>query len=97
MTRHTFISRDLIFEEGRPRRTLASVEEPIFDITNPPTNTPVKPNSSVINNLDINNQTIPGDHHNIDQPHQPPVIPVEQRQSTWVPHPSNTGIQSMEY
>src|SRR6202522_1277904 len=100
-TRRTFISRDVIFEEGRPRRTLASLDEPLLGVTDPLNNTPVStvpnPSSSVIGNLDISDQTLPEDHHNIDQPHKTPVIPVEQRRSARVPHPSNAGIQSVEY
>lgn len=43
-TRHVFVSRDVIFEEGRPRHTLMSVGEqiPLFDnLISPNVNTPL--------------------------------------------------------
>ena len=106
ITRRSYISRDVVFEEGQPCRTLSSVGEqtqthiPLFDAmpTIPLNNDTSNPGPDPDNmpndpNVAINDPQV---HHNIDQP-PVPVIPVEQRRSTRAPMPSSAGIQSMEY
>jgi hypothetical protein len=102
VSRKVFVSRDLIFEEGQPRRTSAGVGEqiPLFD-----TNTGPTPPANVA-------QPSINDHHvpTSDDQHQPagtvdqinhqrdiPVTPAEPRRSVRVPHPSHAGLQSTEY
>ena len=88
-----FISHDVVFEEGQPHHTLASVGEqiPIFetDIVQPPADTNVPP--PAINDQPTFNQLT----------NQPilnhPTIPVEPRQSAQVPQPSKAGLDSAEY
>ena len=97
-TRRVFVSRDVVFEEGQPRRTSASVgEQPLFDI-----NTDIVPNTvptpltnvepaSVINVPD--QITVDPTANQIDRLH----IPVEPRRSARTSQPSQAGIQSTEY
>jgi hypothetical protein len=84
-TRRVFISRDLVFEEGLPHRTLASVGEqqiPILDTMTdfPLTNTDDDTNVAVPDDPDIPVVTVPVDIPAItfDQPHIP-GISVEPR------------------
>jgi hypothetical protein len=100
-TRRAYVSRDIIFEEGLPRRSLASVGEqmPRFKsvIDNPPTNIPA------MEHLDITNAPVPVPERLSHQPSVPvnPVmpqdIPGEPRRSARVHQPSNAEIQSAEY
>ena len=85
-----FVSRDVIFEEGLPHQTSASVEEqiPVINIQreNPPAET--------------TDPTIPDNtHQNVNFTNQPNIAltPVEPQQSTQVTQPSRSIIQSMEY
>ena len=95
-TRRVFVSRDVVFEEGQPRRTSASVGEqmPLFDTVNndvPLTDhdkAPTTDNNS-IPRVDVD--------HPINQPQGTPIIPVESRRSTRVSKPSEAKLQSMEY
>lgn len=93
VSRRVFVSRDVIFEEGQPHRTLASVgEQPLFDVsTDNPVPTPlanVEP-APAINVPDSVDPTIDqSDRRN---------IPVEPRRSARAPKPSQAGIQSAEY
>ena len=106
-SRRVYISRDVVFEEGQPRRTLMSVGEqmiPLFDaldhstpLTNAPTGTDTPINSD---------HTVPTitDDHNITTSEPPqlprqqdiPVIP-EPRQSSRAPKPSQARLYSTEY
>lgn len=100
-----YTSHDVIFEEGRPHRTLTSVgENQIFEADTFETDTP----TSLVNN--INNDPDPAiieDHHGDTNPDQividqvdqqrTPVIPAEPRQSARAPQPSKAGLHSMEY
>ena len=107
-SRRVYVSRDVVFEEGQPRRTLTSVGEnmiPLFDVLdndNPPANVP----SEGINDPDP-------DNHSITQVPEPTSgIPAEPRQSTRqsnipaiteprrsdrAPKPSQAGLGSAEY
>jgi hypothetical protein len=108
-THWTFISCDLVFEEGQPRHTLASVGEKITLFDNYADNTPltnsIRPDHDTkpdrvdhldnhIDHLDNLHQV----HHDVDQctPNKSITI-VEQFQSTRVPQLLNTGLQSLEY
>jgi hypothetical protein len=100
-TRRVFVSRDMIFEEGQPRRTSASVGEqqvPLFDVLFDATTTkdvPLAnhdPDPTITDVLDDNRV-------GINQSHQQgtAVIPDEPRRSTRAPKPSEAGFNSMEY
>jgi hypothetical protein len=107
-TRRVYVSRDVVFEEGRPNRTSASVGEKqiqLFDtlLTNnvPPADT----------NKTINNQHDPGNENSQDPDREPesqdghqmnnPEIDVvninEPRKSTRATQPTKASLQSMEY
>ena len=93
-TRRVFVSRDLVFEEGHPRRTSANVGEKTVQLFETNLATPAEPIVS------INNQ-VP-DHHlldqtNVDQADNQRDIPGEPRRSLRTPQPSKTILQSMEY
>ena len=97
-TRHVFVSRDVVFEEGLPRRTSTSVGEqlqiPLFDADI----TTAGPVSTIIND----GPAVPVNHNtaSVDQTiHQRviPAIPIEQRRSTRRSQPSQAGLQSAEY
>ena len=103
-TRRVYVSRDVIFEEGLPSRTLASVGEqiPLFDADVPPATVPImdKP---------IINDPAPGTPECLDHPERVPQplipgnavipqhIPGEPRRSGRAHQPSNAGAQSNEY
>ena len=100
-SRRVFISRDVVFEEGQPRRTSASVGEktiPVFD-----TLTPLADNGPVTADPphDDNGLTNALDQSNVDQPPADhphvPDIPVEPRRSTRTSQPSQAILQSIEY
>lgn len=85
------MSRDVIFEEGKPSWTLASVGEqiPIFDAGLTP-----------LTNTDHHLPDNPVDHTNADQGNQQilPVVPNEPRRSIrMLKKPSQAGMQSAEY
>ena len=97
-TRRVFVSRDVIFEEGMPRRTLTSVgeETPLFDSVIPPANVllePVNDTDSAIN-TDSNNQ--PPSRQPPSRHQDNPGI-TEPRRSTRVPKSSQMGLHSSEY
>ena len=94
-TRRVYVSRDVIFEEGLPRRTLPGVGEeqnPLFDIldTNiPPANvhtpiTPVEPNIAI-----PAEPQQPSRHHDIQN--------IPERRSARAPKPSQAILRSTEY
>ena len=106
-TRRVFVSRDVVFEEGRPHRTSSSVGEQIalFDTNIVPsdgsTSTPadIGPDPAINDHLhhDINTEN---PHHDINTENpvdHAPVIPVEPRRSTRASQPSQAGLQSTEY
>ena len=97
-TRRVFVSRDIIFEEGKPRRTLASAGEqmPLFDIiddevpsslTNTDHDNPIAPANPVDIVADVDQIVDQGTA----------IIPDEPRRSTRAPKPSDAKLQSMEY
>ena len=101
-SKRVFVSRDVVFEEGQPRRTSMSVGEqlqiPLFDAD--PTGNNIQPIPAI--NDDHRTPAVPVDKHNADVDqivHQQitPTIPVEQRRSTRLPQPSRAGLQSTEY
>jgi hypothetical protein len=102
-TRRIFVSRDVVFEEGIPHRTLESVGEEkhviLFD-TLPDANTPLtnEPDHTI-------NHPIPAINHDADvdgvnqtdqRDVQVPVIAEEPHRSTRVAQPSMAGTQSVE-
>ena len=109
VSHRVFVSRDVIFEEGRPRRTLASVGEQMTlfdaDTVTPPANadqTPLANADHPVNAIG-DNHPVPVDHvtdQTVDQNiHQQiiPAIPVEPRRSMRTTKPSQAGLQSAEY
>ena len=98
-SRRVFVSRDIVFEEGHPSRTSASVGEqtiPVFDTLTPPAdNGPVTTDPP----HDDNGLTTALDQTNVDQPHIPdiPTISIEPRRSTRTFQPSKASLQSIEY
>jgi hypothetical protein len=102
-TRRIYVSRDIIFEEGRPHRTLTSVGEnqiPLFEAdTTEAINTPlanINPNAIIEGHHgDVTNP----DQSTVDQVHQhhQPAIPDEPRRSVRAPQPSKAILHSMEY
>ena len=94
-TRRIYVSRDVVFEEGRPHRTLASVGEqqvpiPLFDEDIVPSLTNHDPDTTtVVNDADP-------DQIAVDQGVSP-AIPVEPRRSTRASQPLKAGIHSAEY
>ena len=105
-TRRVFVSRDVVFEEGLPRRTSMNVGEtttniPLFDMNisesaDPPlADHDLNPVPDAIPNN-------PGANHSHTDHTDPnttviTVIPTEQRRSTRAPQPSSAGAQSTEY
>ena len=105
-TRRVYISRDVIFEEGLPNRTLASVGEqiPLFDTDLPPTKCPAMDSTDpapvpVTGHLPerVPQPPIPGNAVIPGNAMMPQHIPDEPRRSARVHQPSNAGIQSNEY
>jgi transposase InsO family protein len=112
VSRRVFVSRDVVFEEGQPRRTLASVGEqqiPLFDATSP---TNVGPVPAISDNHHISDvlatptsptkvgpvPAISDNHHISDQLILDHTdITIEPRRSTRASQPSQAGAQSMEY
>ena len=107
-TRCVYVSRDVIFEEGQPRRTstLTSVgekDQPLFDFDVPTNRTPlvnVPPVADVPDPAIITpDPAITSDHHGVDQ-HRPMTIPditVEPCRSIRALQPSQASLQSIEY
>jgi transposase InsO family protein len=110
-SRRVFVSRDVIFEEGHPRRTSASVGEqiPLFE-TNivPPANAQLDPTITHLDPTATDNVAhhSPADQVNPDHVDQRDtadnqrdvaVIPVMPRRSIRAPQPSQAGLQSTEY
>ena len=97
-TRRVYVSRDVVFEEGQPRRTLASVGEqiPLFDTI---VDTPLTNNAHDTTDPAItDNPTITDDQQlevRNDQPNIPAI--TEPCRSTRAPNPSKAGTQSREY
>ena len=106
VTRRIYVSRDVVFEEGYPHRTLTSVGEN-FEAEAALTDNPLVNHDS---NTPSNPEPVPdpaiASHHvgdivpdqtvSLDQQHTP-VIPTEPRRSTRAPQPSRAGLYSMEY
>lgn len=93
-SRRVFVSRDIIFEEGQPRRTSANVGEniPLFDtVPTPPANLPAN------DRVPVDQTTVDPDQPQADHQRDNPGIPVEPRRSSRTPHPSQAGVQSTEY
>ena len=95
-SRRVFVSRDVVFEEGQPRRMSPGVGEqlhiPLFDADIATTGphdgghqTPVVP---------VDHTTTGVDH--VDHQRVIPAVPVERR-STRTSQPSQAGLQSAEY
>ena len=105
-SKRVFISRDVVFDEGLPRRTSASVGEktqvPLFDDLSDATNIPLAnhdhaPIPAINDDAGANHPLNTADHADQQGTATIPAIPVEPRRSTRVPQPSNAGSQSMEY
>ena len=101
-SRRVFVSRDVVFEEGKPKRTLASVGEqqiPIFDTNFEYPLTNVHTDHHLDNTTDPINDPVP----RILDPADPainqnaPAIPEGPRRSARAPQPSQAGAQSVEY
>lgn len=104
-THRIYVSRDVVFEEGRPHRTLTSVGEnqKNFDVDvetdivqAPLANHDAGTDPAIISD---NHGDAKPDHSGIDQVNQriAPVIPTEPRRSARVPQPSKAGLHSTEY
>ena len=102
-THRVYVSRDVIFEEGTPSRTSASVGEKqiqLFDtlLTEPPADTDHsinnQPDSDLDNTHDPDRE--PG-HQPDDHADQRNIANVEPRKSTRVIQPSQARLQSTEY
>ena len=99
-----FVSRDVVFEEGKPSRTLTSVGEhhiPIFD-TNMDGPTLANANNDPFLDNTSDNQHINDDHHadtDIDQVDKTVITtnPDEPRRSIRASQPSQAGLQTTEY
>ena len=101
-TRRVFVSRDVVFEEGQPRRTSASVGEqtPLFDIVNDDvslTNDVPLTDHDNSTRTDVDQSHQQGTTVNTRQSHPTPDIPVAPRRSTRASKPSEAKLQSMEY
>ena len=99
-SRRVFISRDIVFEEGQPHRTSASVGEqqqiPLFD-TSPDTVSPPLANADVpATNTTPDLVVDPAVDQVVDQVDRRVNIP-EPRRSARAPHPSQARLQSTEY
>ena len=95
-TRRVFVSRDVIFEEGHPRRTSASVGEiTLFDTAGsdiaPLANAGPTSNQHLDNVTDVRRDSAPTVNQGT------PVIPEEPRRSSRTQQPSKAGIESKEY
>lgn len=96
-TRRVYVSRDVIFEEGNPRRTLTNVGEetdPLFDTLDLPFAN-AHSNDNPINQPIITTPI---------EPQQPPrnqdipnIADITERRSTRAPKPSQAILQSTEY
>jgi hypothetical protein len=103
-TRRVFLSRDVVFEEGRPHRTLTSggEETTLFDTLEPlPLDNAQDP---AIKEPDATPSIIDGtvqcDDLDAAQPNQrviPPIPAGEPCQSSRITQPSRPGLQSSEY
>ena len=101
VSRRVFVSRNVVFEEGQPRRTSASVGEqvPLFDTDNL---TPPADNLTPNLTPPADDQLVPVDHIPVDQTSVDhdriiPAVPVEPRRSVRTSKPSQAGAQSAEY
>ena len=86
-----FVSRDVVFEEGQPRRTSADVGEEMtltFEMNTFDTNK--------VPSADNGHQQLP-DQPTVDQIDNQRDIPAEPRRSNRIIQPTKTGLQSMEY
>jgi hypothetical protein len=96
-TRHVLVSRDVVFEEGHPRRTLTSVGEQsqiqLFE-------TDIVSDVTIVNNVPAINdgtiQSIDVDQGNTEQGHQRDT-PEEPWRSSRTAQPSQGKLQSSEY
>jgi hypothetical protein len=101
-THRVFVSRDVVFEEGRPHRTSASVGEqiPLFDTSTVNDGTPLANNDPDSEpNIAINDDSGARVVDRTDQPINTPtsIASEEPRRSTRMPQPSQARIQSTEY
>jgi hypothetical protein len=97
-SRRVFVSQDVVFEEGRPHRTLASGGEetsiPVFDMLEAlPLDHAQAPDPAI---TDGTTQRVDPD---VGQPNQTfiPAIPEAPCRSAQAPHPSMAGAHSLEY
>jgi hypothetical protein len=98
--RRVFVSRDVVFEEGRPHRTLSNGGEetnniPVFDTLGA-----LPLDNAQAPDVAINDGNIHSIASDVDQPNQGrviPAIPEEPRRSSRAPHPSAAGAQSLDY
>jgi Reverse transcriptase (RNA-dependent DNA polymerase)/GAG-pre-integrase domain len=106
-THHVYVSRDVVFEEGNPTRTSASVGEkqiqlfdtltdeiPPADTNNSINNRPNPDRDPAENNHDPDRE--PG--HQINHPDQLNIANIDEpRKSSRIIQPSQAGVQSTEY
>jgi hypothetical protein len=101
--RHVFVSQDVVFEEGRPHRTLTSGGEetnvPLFDtLETLPLDNAKDPD--IKDPEAINDDATQCDDRNIEQSNQQVIrIPTitETHRSSRAAQPSHSGLQSSEY
>jgi hypothetical protein len=95
--RRVYVSRDVVFEEGTPHRTSASVGEQVllFDAETTLAKHDSEPEPEPDREIPANHDR---DQNILDQgtPDQP-IIPIEPRRSTRAPVPSTAGSKSAEY
>jgi hypothetical protein len=97
------VSRDVVFEEGQPHRTSASVGEQnvIFETDTNITLTPPADNGTVTATIDRPDGGLTStDQSNVNQlPHvdHPSGISAEPRRSSRIPQPSKASLDSTEY
>jgi hypothetical protein len=97
-SRRVFVSRDVVFEEGHPRRTSASVGEKtsLFnaDVSDDVTSLT---NAEPTQHLDNKTATDADRAPDLIANQGTPVITEEPRRSICMPQPSKAGLQSTEY
>ena len=99
-SRRVFVSRDVVFEEGLPRRTSVSGQQiPLFEVNvdGGPLAYDDRDNDGTQLSNDHLDDSADADQRNSAITIAPPTITVEPRRSTRAPQPSQAGLQSMEY
>ena len=100
MSHQVFVSWDVVFEEGQPHRTSASVGEniPIFNTNTNKNDPPTDTRPDTVDNTAQGNATYDNAHQdpvnqnpNHDQPNIV-TIPMEQWQSTWLSKPLQASL-----